>query len=512
MSSNDKHKLSAEEREQRRRSAEVGSERRRLIEHTRREDLTAEEIEARKRAHAERKADKKKSAARDKKKKEEPSVKSGLMKDSKAAGKQNEAADKKRKKYRPVEPPKKKDAPPPPPPPAEEEALDMDDFRKARNKLKNRKRLKRLIIVLILTIIAAAVYYTRSLWMPKLQGILDKKHDTIVNDGEFQTGNFPLDIGTDTSTAVSRLDGSLVVLDSGHVLTYDTNGKLRDTSYHNYGNPVIKSEDKRMLLYDLGGVAFKLFGKTGEVYEKRMEETVMMGSISANGDILIVTEDDRYATNATVFDKNGSVIYNWSNGDKIIDSSFTYDGAGCVFATFAVSEGRMYSKVSIADMSRSDSVLISEPLEGLVMQARQNKEGNIWAITDEKLYLLSDIGQVIGSYSFTTEPAAFGLCGESACIALSGIGHESEKLLVFGAEDLTLTPKTPENDLGGIVKIICYDGMVFVLGEAKLNAYAPDGSLLSTANVDGGQYDLVYADDAVYMLGRREINKIKFKT
>ena len=48
MSSNDKHKLSAEEREQRRRSAEVGSERRRLIEHTRREDLTAEEIEARK--------------------------------------------------------------------------------------------------------------------------------------------------------------------------------------------------------------------------------------------------------------------------------------------------------------------------------------------------------------------------------------------------------------------------------------------------------------------------------
>ena len=54
--------------------------------------------------------------------------------------------------------------------------------------------------------------------------------------------------------------------------------------------------------------------------------------------------------------------------------------------------------------------------------------------------------------------------------------------------------------------------MIFVLCDNRLNAYAPDGALLSTVSLDGGYTDFVYADDAVYLLSRREINKIKFKT
>ncbi|MBR6046123.1 MAG: hypothetical protein IKP47_10865 [Ruminococcus sp.] len=534
MSKDNDNKLSPEEREAMRLAAEAGPDRRSLIEHTRIEDLTDEEIEARKRAHAERKAERRKASGKkssqgkpdraDKKDKKaaapSPDRRSQSFDDehsdrigrrrTKPAEKHGRPKDKEKEKHKEKEKEKEKEKKLLP---HEKEPLDMDDFRRERSRLKSRKRLKRLIIVLILAIIAAAVYYTRSLWVPKLEGILDKKHDTIVNeDGVVQSGNFPLDIGNNNTVQLSLLDGSLISVDGGHIFTYDTNGKLRDTAYHSYGNPVIRSEGKRLLLYDFGGTSFKLYNKTGEMFDKRMESSVMLGALSETGSCLIVTEDDKYRTKATIFDKNGTVIYTWQNGDKIVDAEFCDGGDGCVITTFTVANGRMISSVHYIDITKSNSVITGDEIEGLVLRACKNKEGCIWAVTKDRLSLLSEAGQIIGTYDFSTSLAAFDICGESACLALDGIGHDAQELMVFDASDLTLTPKRITEDIGNTVKIRCFDGMAFVLGTRSLCAYAADGSLISTAAPDGDYKDFVYSSDAVYLLGIREINKLVFKT
>ena len=521
-------RLSPEEREARRRRAEAGAERRRLIEHTRIEDLTPEDIEARKKAHAEHKAEERRKKAQSKrnqknKRSGDAGVKSGLMRDSEhssakpsaePAGKKppkppKKSERRKKQKYRRVEPPKASEET------VSEETkadLDMNDFRKARKKLKMKKRLKRLIIVLILVIIAAAVYYTRSLWLPKLEGILDKHHDTIVNDDSLAAGNFPLDVSNSRVSQITRLDGSPVAVDEGHILTYSTNGRLRDTAFHSYGNPVVRSAGKRLLCYDYGGSCFKLIGKTGESFEKRTEGTVLFGQLAENGSSLIVTEDNRLSVSAKIYDKNGSEIYSWRNGDRIIDACFSPDSKSCTFVTFGVSEGVMYSQLSRCDLTKSNTVTVSDKLEGLVIRAYENSEGNIWAVTNDRLCLLSDICRVIGTYDLATEPSAVGFSESSACIVLSGAAGESESVNIFAADDVTLTPHTPTDSFGRVVKVRDFDGMIFVLCDNRLNAYAPDGALLSTVSLDGGYTDFVYADDAVYLLSRREINKIKFKT
>ena len=554
----DKTKLSPEEREERRRKAQAGSQRRQLIEHTQRVPLTEEEIAERKKAHAERRAKQKKQAA--KKKKQQQSRRESESSGQRAMPMKGTSLDKKSDAKKPVKSKQKpvKTAPAPAEKPAkekkakkpskekakkakkdsgqntvlkpvepprtaaeeyaaraaaqqqEEAAIDMDDFRRARSMLKSRKRLKKLIIVLILVIIAAAVYYTRGLWVPKLEGILDKPHETVVNDGTVQSGYFPIDV-SGTASQISRLDGSLIYVDNGHIYTYDQNGKLRNTDYHSFGNPVLDTNGKRMLLFDNKASGFKLYNKSGEMFEKRVDGTILYGKLAENGNVLIVSEDDKYTVSLAVYDKNGTVIYNWQNGDRIVNASFTDGGDGIVVTTFDIISGSTESRVSYCDITKSGSVITCSGIEGLAVAAFRNKSGNIWALTRNDLLLYSDAGLLLTSCQLDTDVTHYDFCEDCACICIEGVGHNTEKTFIFDSSDKTLTPVQPAEPVSGVKRIRCFDGIAFVLGSGKLDAYAPDGSLVSTAAVTDEHNDFVYIDEAVFLVGKRSINKIVFE-
>ncbi|MBR1393654.1 MAG: hypothetical protein IJ561_07445 [Ruminococcus sp.] len=548
----DKTKLSPQEREERRKKAQAGSERRQLIEHTRNVSLSEAEIAERKKIHAANRAKKKKQAAKrkrqaekaaakaarrengssgqrampvkgtsqDKKRTSKPVEKPAPKKEEKKAKKpkkekaQKPADENTKKAYKAVEPSKtaaeEYAAKRAVELAAEDETIDMDDFRKARSRLKARKRLKKLIIVLILVIIAAVIYYTRSLWVPKLEGILDKPRQTVVNDGVVQSGYFPLEV-SGTTSQISRLDGSLIYVDNGHIFTYDQNGKLRDTSYHSFGNPILRTNGKRLLLFDNKATGFKLYNKTGEMYEKTADGTILFGDLADNGNVLIVSEDDKYTVSLTVYDKNGEVVYNWQNGDRIMHASFTDGGDGILVSTFAISEGKTFSTVSYCDITKSNAVVTSSAIDDLVVAARRNKEGDIWVVTEKKLLLLSDNGSMISSYAFDTSVSHFDLCDDCACISTEGIGHNNEKIYIFNASDSSMKPSQPQNGVDTVERIRCFDGMAFVLSRNSLDAYSADGTLISTSSVTEENNDFVYIDEAVYLVSRRSINKILFE-
>ena len=477
--------------------------RRRMIEHRRNDALSAEEIAARKKAHAERHAQKKKSG---KKKKKPGAAASAANKGKNPSGKKKKASGKSRDagklSSKPKTSPKESD---------KEETVDMEDFRRARNKLKSRKRTKRLIVLLVIAALAAGVYFTKGLWIPKLEGILDKPHETIVNDSTEQAGNFPLDTGDSTVRQITRLDGSIITADASHITTYDTNGKLRESIYHGCGSPEIRSSGKRMLCFDFGGTGFKLYGKSGVMFEKQVNGTVLLGNIAANGNVAVVSQDSKYTVTVNVYDKNGEDVYQWSNGDRVLDVSFTGDGNGLLVTTFSASGGVLSSVIHKIDMTKSDAVTDSDKIEGFILRACENSEGNIWAMGQDRLWLLSPSCRSLDSFEFSNEPVSFDLCRESACAACTNVSGGTA-VYVFGADSLTLKPKQIESAAGSIKKVRCFDGLAFVLSSDKLDAYAPDGSLVSTAAVSNDHSDFVYSENAAYFTDRHEVSKLIFKT
>lgn len=93
----------------------------------------------------------------------------------------------------------------------------VTDIRAARQKEKNKKRIKNIIILVIIAAFAAGVYLLRDVWVPKLEGILDYPHDTIVNDGKKKKGNFPISFEESAVSSITHLDNYLVSLDKNHL-------------------------------------------------------------------------------------------------------------------------------------------------------------------------------------------------------------------------------------------------------------------------------------------------------
>ena len=194
---------------------------------------------------------------------------------------------------------------------SDDDVVNITDIREARKKEKSKKRLKKFIAVLIVIILAGATYLTRNLWVPKLEGILDRPKNTIVNDGKTQKGNFPIEIDNASQVKITDIDNHLVGVDKNHILLYDENGELVNSFSHTYADPVIKTASKRMLLYDNGGTSFELFTRKKELFTKDVGNPILYASIANNSNVAVVTQSVKYECCLSIYDNNGSEIYKW---------------------------------------------------------------------------------------------------------------------------------------------------------------------------------------------------------
>ena len=83
------------------------------------------------------------------------------------------------------------------------EGATVTDIREERKKRRNLKHVKRLVIIGIIAAIGLGIYISSKYWIPKLEGILDEPHETIVNDGKAEGGNFPLKVAQSNITSIT---------------------------------------------------------------------------------------------------------------------------------------------------------------------------------------------------------------------------------------------------------------------------------------------------------------------
>jgi hypothetical protein len=194
----------------------------------------------------------------------------------------------------------------------------VTDIQAVRQKEKNKKYIRKIAAAVTVVAVAVCVYCLRGRWVPKLEGILDKPHETIVNDGKTESGNFPLSVNDESTGQMTDFDGYLVMLDENHLKVYSESGEEVSSFSHSYADPVVKTAKKRMLLYDNGGNSFKVVNRKSEFFENKTDNSILMAEIADNSYTAVVTQSDKYASVVTVYDSNGIEIYNWSSSGRLL--------------------------------------------------------------------------------------------------------------------------------------------------------------------------------------------------
>lgn len=389
----------------------------------------------------------------------------------------------------------------------------VTDIRAARQKEKNKKRIKNIIILVIIAAFAAGVYLLRDIWVPKLEGILDYPHDTIVNDGKKKKGNFPISFEESSVSGITHLDNYLVSLDKNHLVIYNENGEETNSYNHNYADPELKTAVKRMLLFDNGGSSFKVVNRKNELYEKSIDGRIVLADIADNSNVAIVTEGDKYASVLTVYDSNGSEIYTWSSTTRILSVSFAKGGDGCYVTSFSSKGGSIRSVVRYFKFNSTEEVMKSEPLDILALEVMENDNGDFWVVGDTAFCKLDGSGNLILSYEYSSSLVDYDLSAECAALAFNGIQRKSTDIVMFNSDS---DSKTSDNQIytddGCPKRMYIENGKIILLKENNIEAYDFSGNLLATADVSTEYVDFTFFNENVYFLGYREINKIAFST
>ena len=383
------------------------------------------------------------------------------------------------------------------------------DLRSARKEHKRKKLLKRLLIVFVLLGIAAAVFALRGKWLPKLKGIFDKPHGLIVNDGKLAAGNFPLTLSDNGTAKLYTCDDMFVSVDDAAAKFYDISGNLINTVQHTLAHPSACVSGKKMLIYENGGNSFELLNVKGEIYKKKLDDTLLLAAFEDDL-IAVVTSTVKYDSSLTVYDTEGNEIYKWASNKRIMSLDINDDGSGCFISTFTSENGQTKSTVTELDFSSEGETMNSKELDTLVLSVQKNASNDIWAIGDTRLYKLDKTGDVIDSFEYKGELCAYSSNERVCSVAVSSVRRGASQLMIWDSDDAELTGDV-EVVSGRIKALICNDENVFMLSEHSAECYDFNAQLTATAAVSNDYVDFVYLEDSLIFIGYRDINKIEFK-
>lgn len=387
------------------------------------------------------------------------------------------------------------------------------DIKEIRRKEKNKKRLKKAAAFMVVIVFAAAAYGLRNLWIPELEGILDKPHDTIVNDGETAAGNFPLKVNENSVGEISSFNGYLVTLDDNGLCFYNEMGEEYNSFSHNYADPKLEIAEKRLLIYDNGGNSFKVVNKKSEFFEQKTDNTIIMAKIASNSYVAVVTQSDKYAAELTIYDNNGSVIYNWFSSSRILNVEFNNDATGCYVSTFGSDDGELKSTVKYILFNSTKVAMKSQPLDSIVFKVIENNDGDIWAIGDNKFFKLDKMGNVLLQYDYGSTLEDFDVNESCVCLVFKAAQRKTGEAVVFKASSDSQKPDKVMQIEGGYPKKTYVENeKIVILNDSKVEAYDFSGNLLATAEVSSEYVDFTFFNENIYFLGYREINKIAFST
>ena len=334
---------------------------------------------------------------------------------------------------------------------AKKEQNEFEIARKKRQKKFAAQRSRRFIgAFLIIAILCSGIYFFIE---EDVAGIIG---DRIASSASAGAG-FPVDVSGTNVLKTFTVGENLGVLTDAVYYLYAENGKQLLSAQHDFANPVVESAGRRFLIYDQGGNRLFVRARDKILFEKEFEYKIISADLSADGMLSVVTSAQRYASQLHVFDSDYTEeIFTWSASDEyIVSASVDKDTKTVAAAALSANEsGEIVTTVHLFTTEAAVELGKKEFKGASVLSLEFDSQGNVKVICDTVAATLSKDGKVLGSYGYSTVPAAvMNLPGtDEAVIVFDRFTEERATDIIFFKEKLS---EAKEVSITG--KYICSD-------------------------------------------------------
>ena len=391
-----------------------------------------------------------------------------------------------------------------------DEDTDYDDFdgnygNRRRYNREERKKRKRRRLIVIFSCVALALVISLAATKGQTFSILYSKFKVaLVGTG---TGDgFPVEItGNNVSSrGFAVTDYGCVTLSDTALTAVNSTGKNIFTVRHSFSSPMMSERNGSFIIYDCGSYAYTLVDSSGN-YEKRTSDyKIISADIAENGNYVLVTIPDDYASQAEVYDSDGNLKYTYKFAEDYASAAaINPEGNMCAVSVLYTRNAELYSRVVILSI-KSEAAEAEYIYKGCMVTDVFWKGSSIYCIGDEGLLAGTSDGYFY-EYSFAGKNITAVYCDDDRCfVSVSSYTHGGDSdLLVFSGANEPLDIYSEER----ITSITSSGSLVSCLAGEMISCYsASSGDLKSTADTGYDSRAVAQADSStVYVLGAQEI-------
>lgn len=382
---------------------------------------------------------------------------------------------------------------------------DMIEKRKRRSKL---RVFRNFVIFLLIAAFCGYLYVQRDAWIPKLEGIGSRYESVTQNDGTLAEGNFPLTISGGTGYQADLVDDTLFLLHDAYLDLYSLHGDSRDTRQHAYQNAMMRSSGKYTLLFESGGTSFRLDSKRKNIYSKSVDDDIISGTISENGNVALITESGSYACTILVYDNTGKRIYQRNCIEHVIDVTFHEDNDGCCFTSINVENGVLKSTVTSVLFHQVDTQWTSLPLDTLVVQSGFSTDGTLCVVGNTACAYYSSNGEMLGTYNYNGTLVSADLENGRAALIIQDDQKRSTSLVLL---DQSVSSPAEISLDAAAETVRVFDGDAIVMSPGNITSYDFSGTPLATVSLEGSYTSFIKQDGYLFLMGYDQIDRVDFK-
>ena len=377
------------------------------------------------------------------------------------------------------------------------------DLMKIRKKHKRIRNFQKILALLIVIFLSLALYYSREKWMNKI----DEASYSLKNK-EVMGSNFPLELVSGINYSVGALEDIFLLLSDTQLYVYSLNGELLDGRQHLYSNPILKTVNKKALLYESRGNRFRVESKKRTIYEKELTGKIIYANISNDGYIAVVTTSDSFVCNLTVYDDKGVEIYNVGYTERIVDVSFNSNSTGCVLVSINAIDGQIVSKSVSLSFDSKKINWETENINTFCISSYYTTNGDLFLFGDTKCGYYNNTGKIILGYDYKNSliNANF-IDGRAAMLFDNEERRKTSLVLINGKES---EPFVVEIDKE-IKHMFLENNIVYLMSDNLIQTYNYSGKLMKTVELNDSYKQFYKIKDTIILIGYNKIDKIEFK-
>ncbi|MDP4119759.1 MAG: DUF5711 family protein [Bacillota bacterium] len=300
--------------------------------------------------------------------------------------------------------------------------------------------------------------------------------------------------------------------DTSFLVLSEHAGELADRQL-SYSDPMIKSNDKRAIIYNCGGTGFQTESIDNTLYKGTTSQKIQTADINSEGVYGIVTEASGFYSKLFVYGKDNTLKYTYSFSDYYMDSiSINSDGKTAVASGFFSKNGDIDSVVYLLNFQSANPSAVYHTDNNFIYQVKYVSDHVAVAVGDNSVDIIDTKSGSVSKTSYNSKLlTAYDISynnGAAISLSRSADGRACDIMYIDNDGQVQNTINTNLK----ITSLSLYDNKVGVIASGKAYIYMQSGSQMaeSNAGVDATKGILV-SSKLMYVLGISEVRAVSFE-